>query len=48
MLSEARPYLYVQPGLVLAPAVLVVGVALVVVLLGRALERRWMDQVIAR
>jgi peptide/nickel transport system permease protein len=41
MLDEARPYLFLRPSLVIAPAVLVVGVALLVVLLGRELERRW-------
>lgn len=41
MLDEARPYLFVRPGLVLAPAVAIVGVALVVTLAGRSLERRW-------
>ncbi|MHA6628001.1 ABC transporter permease [Pseudonocardia sichuanensis] len=41
MLNEARPYLFLRPGLVLVPAAAIVGVALVVVLLGRSLERRW-------
>ncbi len=41
MLDEARPYLFLRPGLVLAPAAAIVGVALVVTLVGRALERRW-------
>jgi peptide/nickel transport system permease protein len=41
MLNEARPYLFLRPGLVLVPALTVVGVALLVTLLGRALERRW-------
>jgi peptide/nickel transport system permease protein len=44
MLDEARPYLFVRPGLVLAPAVAVVGVALVVTLVGRGLERRWAER----
>ncbi|WP_219413383.1 ABC transporter permease [Pseudonocardia nigra] len=41
MLNEARPYLFLRPGLVLVPAVAIVGVALLVTLLGRALDRRW-------
>lgn len=41
MLDEARPYLFLRPGLVLAPAVAIVGVAFVVTVAGRALERRW-------
>lgn len=41
MLDDARPYLFVRPGLVLAPAAAIVGVAFVVTLAGRALERRW-------
>ena len=40
MIDEARPYLFVRPGLVLVPAVAVVGVALLVTMLGRSLERR--------
>lgn len=43
MLDEARPYLFLRPGLVLAPAAAIVGVALVVTLAGRALERRWAE-----
>ncbi len=43
MLDEARPHLFVRPGLVLVPAVAIVGVALVVTLAGRALEHRWAD-----
>ncbi|WP_250548882.1 ABC transporter permease [Pseudonocardia sp. H11422] len=41
MLAEGRQYLFSAPGLVLAPAVAVLAVALLVTLLGRALERRW-------
>lgn len=41
MLDEARPYLFLRPGLVLAPAAAIVGVALAVTLAGRACERRW-------
>ena len=43
MLDEARPYLFLRPGLVLAPAVAIVGVALVVTLAGRTLERLWAE-----
>lgn len=40
MLAEGRQYMFVAPQLVLLPAVTVVGSALAVTLLGRALERR--------
>nr|WP_239029436.1 ABC transporter permease [Pseudonocardia acidicola] len=44
MLAEGRTYLFVAPTLVLAPGAAVVGVALFVTLLGRALERRWSSE----
>jgi peptide/nickel transport system permease protein len=41
MMAETRQYIFVAPGLVLAPATAVVGTAVLVTLLGRALESRW-------
>jgi peptide/nickel transport system permease protein len=41
MMSETRQYVFVAPWLVLAPAAAVVGTAVLVTLLGRALEQRW-------
>ncbi|MEV1293923.1 ABC transporter permease [Pseudonocardia sp. NPDC049635] len=41
MLAEGRQFLFNAPQLVLLPAAAVVGTALLVTALGRALERRW-------
>ncbi|MEQ3552195.1 ABC transporter permease [Pseudonocardia nematodicida] len=41
MLAESRQFLFVAPQLALLPGLAVVGTALLVTLLGRALERRW-------
>lgn len=41
MIAEGRQYLFAAPQLVLVPAVVVVGTALLVTAAGRVLERRW-------
>ncbi|MFP5069169.1 ABC transporter permease [Pseudonocardia nantongensis] len=41
MIAEGRQYMFAAPQLVLVPAVVVVGTALLVTAAGRVLERRW-------